>query len=549
MKVINKMKIWGMASLILLGTTSCDDFLTRDNPKGVTDDDFWKTMNECESALGQCRSWPHGTYHYTAPNMALLHLEGNTDNEYFLSNFQQQVINMGNGSLTPTSGGYISSIWEYYYIYIRRCNRFLEHVNDAYFTIEKERQRMIADVKVWRAWYHMQLLLWYGRNDSIPIVSTALSGEDIYQKRNSVEECLEFINKDLDDVISITDDEICPFLWDEGNRSRMSRSSALALKMDLNLQFKRYDVAKEAAKKLIDSGAFELYYTTATDDDPGKNFRDLFNYTGEQNKERIIFTNDGLKEFWFRCMGTILGGQGTCAVLKSLVDEFETADGKPLTSLSPEERLKLEKNPFYMDRDPRLYCTVVVPGDSTSISNYKYEPFNESSSDYFSKTGAVRSGYMLKKWLSEQDRASGRGSLDYVLYRYAEVLLDYVECLVELGDWKNPDVEKYLNMIRNRAGMPNMDKSVYNTQEKVRELYRRERRVELAFEGKRYHDIRRWGIGQETMNGPIYGAYNPNTDAFITIENRNCVFPKNDSWPLPQSEVTSNPNIGQPIGW
>ena len=206
MKVINKMKIWGMASLILLGTTSCDDFLTRDNPKGVTDDDFWKTMNECESALGQCRSWPHGTYHYTAPNMALLHLEGNTDNEYFLSNFQQQVINMGNGSLTPTSGGYISSIWEYYYIYIRRCNRFLEHVNDAYFTIEKERQRMIADVKVWRAWYHMQLLLWYGRNDSIPIVSTALSGEDIYQKRNSVEECLEFINKDLDDVISITDD-------------------------------------------------------------------------------------------------------------------------------------------------------------------------------------------------------------------------------------------------------------------------------------------------------------------------------------------------------
>ena len=59
MKVINKMKIWGMASLILLGTTSCDDFLTRDNPKGVTDDDFWKTMNECERALGQCRSWPH----------------------------------------------------------------------------------------------------------------------------------------------------------------------------------------------------------------------------------------------------------------------------------------------------------------------------------------------------------------------------------------------------------------------------------------------------------------------------------------------------------
>ena len=71
-----------------------------------------------------------------------------------------------------------------------------------------------------------------------------------------------------------------------------------------------------------------------------------------------------------------------------------------------------------------------------------------------------------------------------MIYRYAEVLLDYVECLVETGEWQNPDVEKYINMIRNRAGMPNMDKSVYNTQEKVRELYRRERRIEFALRRK-----------------------------------------------------------------
>ena len=71
--------------------------------------------------------------------------------------------------------------------------------------------------------------------------------------------------------------------------------------------------------------------------------------------------------------------------------------------------------------------------------------------------------------------------------------MDYVECLIETGDWQNPDVEKYINMIRNRAGMPNMDKSVYNTQEKVRELYRRERRIEKACEGRRLEDILRWG--------------------------------------------------------
>lgn len=549
MKLEKLFNIKWMSCASLLFFCSCTDFLTRDNPTGVTDDDFWKTMNECDAALGECKVWPHGTYHYTYPRLAYVHMEGATDNQYFFANFQGDIVNIGNGSVTPTTGGYISSVWEQNYIRIRRCNRFLEHVTSAYFTLESERQRMIADVKVWRAWYHMQLLLFYGRHDGIPIVTTALEGEDIYQSRKSVEECLDFINSELDEVISITDDNVCPFLWDEGNRSRMSRSSALVLKMDLNLQFKQYDIAKDAAKQLIDSGVFELYYSTATDDDPGKNYRDLFNYMGEQNKERILFTSDGLKEFWFRSMGTVLGGQGTCAVLRSLVDEYETADGKPLSALSADEKTKFEREPFYKDRAPRLYCTVIVPGDSTSISNYVYQPFDESSSDYVGKTGAVRSGYMLKKFLSENDRATGYGTLDFMLYRYAEVLLDYVECLIETGDWQNPDVEKYINMIRNRAGMPNMDKSVYNTQEKVRELYRRERRVELCFEGKRYDDIRRWGIGPETMNGPIYGAWNPNTNSFVTIETRNCIFPKNDSWPLPQQEVTSNPNISQPTGW
>ena len=121
--------------------------------------------------------------------------------------------------------------------------------------------------------------------------------------------------------------------------------------------------------------------------------------------------------------------------------------------------------------------------------------------------------------------------------------------MVETGDWQNPLVETYINMIRRRAGLPDMDKSVYNTQEKVRELYRRERRVELCFEGKRYDDIRRWGIGPETMSGPIYGAWNPNENAFVLIENRSCTFPKHDSWPLPQQEETANPNISQPTGW
>ncbi len=550
MKIINKIATWVFTSLLLL-FCSCSDFLTRDHPTGVTDDEFWKTMNECESALGQCKAWPNGSYFTsnTVTNVAWIHMEGMTDNQYFRSNFQTEVVNLANGSATPTTGGYISKLWDKYYEYIRRCNRFLEHVGDAYFTLEYERERMIADVRVWRAWYHMQLLLWYGRHDGIPILEKSLTPNENFVARNSVQECLDFLNKEFDAVISITDDNVCPFIWDEGRRARMSRSSALALKMDLNLQFKQYDIAKAAAKQLIDSGVFELYYTESTDNAPEKNYRDLFNYVGKQNKERIIFTSNGLNQYWFRCISMSLGGQGTCGVLKSFVDEFETIDGKTIQSLPANERTEYEKNPLFKQRDPRLHATVMMPGDNTSFANYTYTPFDVNSSDYYTKTGAPASGYMLKKFASEQDRASGRGSLDFMLYRYAEVLLTYVECLVESGDWQNPEVEKYINMIRNRAGMPNMDKTIYNTQEKVRELYRRERRVELGFEGKRYDDIRRWDIGAKTMSGPIQGAWNPNSNTFVTIEERNCTFPKNDSWPLPQAEVTSNPNISQPTGW
>lgn len=327
MKINNKIATWVFTSLLLL-FCSCSDFLTRDHPTGVTDDEFWKTMNECESALGQCKAWPNGSYFTsnTVTNVAWIHMEGMTDNQYFRSNFQTEVVNLANGSATPTTGGYISKLWDKYYEYIRRCNRFLEHVGDAYFTLEYERERMIADVRVWRAWYHMQLLLWYGRHDGIPILEKSLTPNENFIARNSVQECLDFLNKEFDAVISITDDNVCPFIWDEGRRARMSRSSALALKMDLNLQFKQYDIAKAAAKQLIDSGVFELYYTESTDNAPEKNYRDLFNYVGKQNKERIIFTSNGLNQYWFRCISMSLGGQGTCGVLKSFVDEFETIE-------------------------------------------------------------------------------------------------------------------------------------------------------------------------------------------------------------------------------
>lgn len=544
-------KIFNIPALLCLSIifffTACDDFLERNHPTGITDDDFWNTAREIEAAFESCKRMPHGTYHYTSPYISLVHMEGMTDNMYHTANFKGEIVTVGNGTYTPSTGGYIPDIWREYYILIRRCNRLLDNIHRAYFTDENDRNRIIAEVKVWRAWYHMQLLLYYGINDGIPIVDKTLNPNEIYLERNSVEECIQFINKELQEVI---DSHHLEFLWDEGRRDRMSESIAWTLMMDLNLQFQRYDVAKKAALEIINSEKFELHYTTLTDDDPGKNYRDLFRYNGRQNKERILFTRRGLQEFWFRSMTTTLGGQGTACPLKSLVDTYETLEGIPIETLSDEDKRIVERSPLAIDRDPRLFASVMLPGDDKSVNGFVYLPFNWDGSDAVGKPGASRSGYMLKKYLDEQDRTSPySGNLDFVIYRYAEVLLTYVECLVESGDWQNPDVERYINQIRHRAGMPSIDKTVYNSEEKVRELYQRERRVELAFEGKRYFDIRRWDLGEKVMNARAEGAWNPDANNFIIVEERSYKFPKNDSWPIPQSEMTSNPNITQSTGW
>lgn len=543
------------ASVILC---SCEDYLTHDHPTEVTDEDFWTTANECQSALDQCYDWPSGCLTWTAPNLSWTIVECASDNGYWYREFHTDVNHLGSGSLTAAETftlGSTDTMWGAYYNRIRRINRLIDHIGTAYFTEESDRTRMIADARAWRAWYHMQLLMFYGPHDGVPIVDKVMEGAEISEghPRNTVEEVLTFCNNEFDELLAIDDDNVMPFLWDKQRRTRMCKAYILTLKMDMNLYFHNYDIAKEAAQEIIDSGVFSLYYTTSTDDDPGKNYRDLFRYVGEDNNERIMYRENGLNEIWARTAPTALNGEGTSCILKSLVDEYELADGRTLSELSEEERTKVEHEPLSVDRDPRLYATVVVPLDSTSVEGFVYDPFcqlDPASATDFSKQGNSKTGYWLKKFNAPEDRNHPwSGTLDFPLYRYAEVLLDYVECCVETGDWQNPKVEEYINMIRNRAGMPDMDKTKYNTQEKVRELYRRERRVELAYEGKRYFDIRRWGIGPETMTGPAEGAWNPNANQYVVVEQRNCTFPKFDSWPIPQTEEIVNESIDQPTGW
>lgn len=540
---MTKMKNRIIIILIALFAFGCnDDFLTRNHPTGITDNDFWKTTSDANNALNSCYDGlPRGAYHYTAPYVSNVAMEGMTDNFYHAGNYLGDIKTIGSGTNT-SSLWHPREMWIAYYKYIRRCSRFLANIDKPYFTDESERQKMIGEAHILRAYYHMLLLFYFGGDEGIPIVNHVLNPEEIFASRNTPDEVTDFIISDLDAAINNPD---LPNKWTEDRSHRMSKAAAYAIKSIVALQTKRYEVAKNAAKAIIDMEEFELFYTS---DPEGNNYRDLFRYVGQVNNERIFYVKRGHAESWFRSMPkSMAGGQGAQNPTASIVNTYETLEGKTIEEYGS-EREAFIKDPLYQPRDPRLKASIWLPGEE--FLGHTLTPFNGDSEDAISKGGASKTGFCLTKFIDPEDASkTWSGNLDYVVIRYAEILLVYVEALIESGDFTNPDVVKYLNEIRTRAGMPNVDVSKYNTQTKLRELLRRERRVELAFEGQRFFDLRRWGIAKENMEGPLYGAYNPNSEQQIVVETRVFESPKNNYLPIPQQEIDANENLDQNKGW
>ncbi|WP_027126164.1 RagB/SusD family nutrient uptake outer membrane protein [Gelidibacter mesophilus] len=535
------MKQIGYILLIILCTGCSDDFLTRDHPTGITDQDFWKTTNDAVNALNSCYGGlPHGGYHYTEPYVSNVALEGMTDNMYHSGNYLGDAKTIGTGTNNPLLN-FPEDMWRAYYQYIRRCSRFIENIDKPYFTDEGERQRMIGEAHILRAYYHLQLFFYFGGNEGIPIVDHSLNPDEIFMARATKEESVDFILAELDKAISI---QALPNKYNEDKSWRMSKAVAYSLKAIVALQAKRYEVARESSLKIIEMQQFSLFHTS----DPEQlHYRDLFRYIGKINNERIMYTRNGFTESWFRSMPKSMGGQGASNPTASIVNAYETLEGKTIDEYGS-DREEFIKNPDFMKRDPRLDATIWLPGKS--FTGHVLTPFDSNSDDAISVSGASKTGFALTKFIDPEDvNKPYSGSLDYMIIRYAEILLIYVESLIESGDYNNPDVIFYLNKIRNRAGMPNVDETVYNSQEKVRELLRRERRVELAFEGQRYFDLRRWGIAKEQMPGVLEGAYDPINKKPVVIETRVYSSPKNDYLPIPQRELDANENMEQNAGW
>jgi hypothetical protein len=478
------------AALLLDG---CSKYLEHDHPTSVSDEEWWNTEADATNALNSVYAGiPDGSSGRQLMFLAALSDEA-VARQSTRGDYESYVKGVHNSAWGVGEG-----IWEDDFKDIRRACRFLENV-DRCFMREDLKERYKVEARALRAYYHMELLMFFG---GIPIVKKSVTPDGSYLARNSEEEVYNFVVEELTACAA----ELPPVYTVNNDLKRISAGTCWALISKLALFYKKYETARDAAKKVIDLGVYELYKSS----NPKNSFADLFLYTGEVNKERIFFreiTGSGGQWNTFAPQG--VGGKTVVSPTAAVINNYETRQGKTIWELKPFDPL------------PNL--------------------------DRIGAQNATATGFWVNKYLDPKDRnaATNQRTLDYMIIRYAEILLNYVEALIELDQWNHPDVVKYLNEVRSRATMPNVDVTKYNSQATLRELVRRERQSELAFEGGRYFDIRRWGILGTVMNGQVYGAIDPATNQPVKVEVRSCNPARDYWWPIPQREILSNPKMTQ----
>ena len=502
-----------------------------------------------------------------------MQLEGTSDLVWQRPATDAQTIGLGQHTSNTTM---IRTIWTQSYIGIGRCNALLDNMNKAKsVTTAAQYSRIEGEAKFLRAYYYGTLISLYG---DVPLVVKSIPAEESYLARTPKAEVLNAIFNDLDSAAAKL-----PLSYTGTDIGRATKTSALAFKSRIALYNAKWDVAAAASKAVIDLGYHALY----------PNYRNLFMYVGENSKESIfafdykltIRTNAAPQNNQARNSSGFSGLIPT----RALADSYECTDGLTIDKST----LYSTADPF-KNRDPRMRQTLLGDGDTWFGAggitfNMTFHPDSTTCSRYtptFAKipnlevTNAFStySGFIMKKYLDPQDMAvPNQSELAFMLIRYAEVLLNYAEAKIELNQI-DASVLDAINLVRARGyGVAATQTTLYpaiktTNQTELRAIVRRERKIELAGEGLRVFDIRRWNIAEKVMNGILFGkAMNkaiyyslpkpaldenssPDYTSFTSLlsvvgnfkimDNPRVFKSHNLLWPIPQAELDVNKNPG-----
>lgn len=526
---------------VALTLTSCSEsFLDREPTDALSNSKFWKSEKDADEALAGCY---HQLYSPYRPE-EMWFWDTASDNAFCYHN-NKDYRAIGNGSMAASG----VSVHNYFtYEQIRTCNEYLKRENTIAFSSEAKRQQYRAEVRMIRVMSLFFRVQCYG---DFPF------SEDVYETidesrvpRVSKDKLLDFCHTELKDIIQ--------YLPAKAEAGRITSGAAKAYLVRLDMYMHNYAEAAQVAKEIMLSGLYAM---------PKLTYEQSFLKANQYNSEVILsFEHNKAGGFgmWVaEFFPNSYGGWSSVVPTQSLLNTYETRNGLTID----EDPTYDARNPF-VNRDPRLRATILYPGQVwdkyADTKNYPhgYPSIEKGSGDYWSDAdNATHTGMNFKKFYSDPSEFGDIFSCDrnFPILRYAEVLLSYAEAKIELGQI-DASVYDAINQVRHRAGMPNVDETKYNTQETLRTLVRRERRVEFAYEGLRRFDLQRWGIMDKCMpetiyhmNGTISNTINAEGDHDVDIapygsdieEVRHFTKGKNELLPVPQTVIDVNPLITQ----
>lgn len=489
---------------------------------------FWKTENDAKLAAN--------ALYIDLDSTNIISWDALTDIAHTNQNFDVQAyIELGAYDISSAK---VYNEWALAYKGIRAVNYFLENVGKVPSTNATLINQLTGEAKTLRAYQYIKLAGLYG---DIPLITSSLGIEEAsVVKRTPVAQVYDFIDKELTEAAALL-----PVTYGTADRGRITRGAALGLKARADLFSARYQQAADAADQVMKLG-YALY----------ESYQKLFSYSAENNKE-VILDKQFLKDSYFNNVFYLLApysqknSNSTYVPTKALVDAYETSAGKKITDAGS------DFDPFnpYINRDPRLRFSVFVDGDVLPGGQaFKPAPTSGTADAIGSTYIASTTGYNIKKYVNNEDYANPTNcGINIILLRYAEVLLTYAEAKIELN-MIDQAVYDAINAVRNKRDDVKLPAITGNhTQAEMREIVRHEREVELAFEGQRLFDIRRWKIAENVMTGPVYGITYVSNGQLITVQSVafNRVFDKarHYLWPIPQKETDLNHNLTQNPNW
>jgi len=551
---MNKNIVIALSSCIVL--VSCNSYLDLTPRDSISDKVMWATTESAEYAVNSIYSYAYDIYASWPSSVGMT--EAFTDEFKYGSyvNFAYclipSLVAYGGTNLTNSFVSVYLGCWSSLYSAIRRTNEAISNLKSLGTGLpEGDQVRLLAELRLMRGWLYFELMKRY---KEVIIYDEDLTAISIDKALSSEEAGWDFVQADLDFAAETLPEKA-------EAKGRLDKGVALALITRAMLYAERYDAVIEASTQLESLG-YSLM----------RNYADVFTVPVQSgNTESILQYSfsyaDGLThefDFYYapggdyKLVGQQGGGYGTPT--QEMVESYELATGGfPDWSLWHGSTVA---EPPYASLEPRFQATILYNG--APWKGRKIEPFVGGTDGWCQwnkepqPQGRTTTGYYLRKWVDETHNLAERSqsTQHFVLLRYGEVLLNRAEACFRKGDTAGANAA--VKAIRSRVGLPYSDKGG----DALWQAIRQERRVELAFEGLWYWDLRRWGEAAQDYpvglnNYQVHGLKVEATAVegqylytYVSVDDRDRNFPtKMYRFPIPDGELNSNALLNQYPEW